>query len=59
MYAAYVVPSRVADVGVIFCSQVGSDDMAATVPIGVVAALLQGGRLPRSAEVRLETPAGA
>ena len=58
MYAAYVVPSQVADVGVIFCSQVGYDDMCGHGTIGVVTALLQGGRLPRRAEVRLETPAG-
>ena len=58
MYAAYVVPSRVADVGVIFCSQVGYDDMCGHGTIGVVTALLQGGRLPRRSEVRLETPAG-
>ena len=58
MYAAYVVPSQVADVGVIFCSQVGYDDMCGHGTIGVVTALLQSGRLPRRAEVRLETPAG-
>ena len=58
MYGAYVVPSRVADAGVIFCSQVGYDDMCGHGTIGVVTALLQGGRLPRRAEVRLETPAG-
>lgn len=58
MYAAYVVPSQVADVGVIFCSQVGYDDMCGHGTIGVVTALLAGGRLPRRSEVRLETPAG-
>ena len=57
MYAAYVVPSQVADVGVIFCSQVGYDDMCGHGTIGVVTALLASGRLPRR-EVRLETPAG-
>ena len=58
MYAAYVVPSQVADAGVIFCSQVGYDDMCGHGTIGVVTALLSSGRLPRRAEVRLETPAG-
>lgn len=58
MYAAYVVPSEVADVGVIFCSQVGYDDMCGHGTIGVVTALAAGGRLPRRSEVRLETPAG-
>lgn len=58
MYAAYVVPSQVADVGVIFCSQVGYDDMCGHGTIGVVTALLASGRLPRRREVRLETPAG-
>ena len=58
MYAAYVVPSQVADMGVIFCSQVGYDDMCGHGTIGVVTALLQSGRLPRRDTVRLETPAG-
>ena len=57
-YAAYVVPSRVADVGVVFCSQVGYDDMCGHGTIGVVTALCESGRLPRDGVVRLETPAG-
>ena len=58
MYAAYVVPSRVADAGVVFCSQVGYDDMCGHGTIGVVTALCESGRLPRGRAVRLETPAG-
>ena len=58
MYAAYVVPSRVADAGVVFASQVGYDDMCGHGTIGVVTALCQSGRLPRDRPVRLETPAG-
>ena len=58
MYAAYVVPSQVADVGVVFASQVGYDDMCGHGTIGVVTALCQSGRLPRDRPVRLETPAG-
>lgn len=58
MYAAYVVPSQVADVGVVFASQVGYDDMCGHGTIGVVTALSQSGRLPRDRPVRLETPAG-
>ena len=58
MYAAYVVPSRVADAGVVFASQVGYDDMCGHGTIGVVTALCESGRLPRDRPVRLETPAG-
>ena len=58
MYAAYVVPSQVADVGVVFASQVGYDDMCGHGTIGVVTALCQSGRLPGGRPVRLETPAG-
>ena len=58
MYAAYVVPSQVADVGVVFASQVGYDDMCGHGTIGVVTALCGSGRLPRDRPVRLETPAG-
>ena len=46
MYAAYVVPSQVADVGVVFASQVGYDDMCGHGTIGVVTALCGSGRLP-------------
>ena len=58
MYAAYVVPSQVADVGVVFASQVGYDDMCGHGTIGAVTALCENGRLPRDRPVRLETPAG-
>ena len=58
MYAAYVVPSQVADAGVVFASQVGYDDMCGHGTIGVVTALCESGRLPRDRPVRLETPAG-
>ena len=56
MYAAYVVPSQVADMGVIFCSQVGYDDMCGHGTIGVVTALLQSGRLPRRARCVWKRP---
>ena len=58
MYAAFVVPSSAADVGVIFCSQVGYDDLCGHGTIGVVTALLESGRLARRDQVRVETPAG-
>ena len=58
MYAAYVVDSAAADVGVIFASQVGYDDLCGHGTIGVVTALLESGHLSRRDQVRVETPAG-
>lgn len=58
MYVAYVVPSEIADVGIIFASQVGYDDMCGHGLIGVVTGLFESGWLPHKNIVRLETPAG-
>ena len=43
MYSAYLVESNLADLGVIFCSQVGYDDMCGHGIIGVVTAIIEEG----------------
>ena len=58
MYAAYILESDVADFGVIFCSQVGYDDMCGHGTIGVVTALFEEGFMSFKEEVSIETPAG-
>ena len=46
MYSAYLVESNLADLGVIFCSQVGYDDMCGHGIIGVVTAIIEEGVMP-------------
>ena len=58
MYSAYLVESDVADLGVIFCSQVGYDDMCGHGLIGVVTAILEESVIPFKDEISVETPSG-
>ena len=58
MYSAYLVESNLADLGVIFCSQVGYDDMCGHGIIGVVTAIIEEGVMPFKDQISVETPSG-